>query len=86
MLGGIALFRLGDEGGEALGVQMRHRLVRGHVAHHDLRSGMAFTEGGDELLGELAGLAVAVVDTGVDLQQGGHGHFPWVWLNDRVAI
>jgi hypothetical protein len=30
-------------------------------------------ERGDELVGQLAGLAVVAVDAGVDLEQGGHG-------------
>jgi len=34
----------------------------GDVAEHDARLGVACTEGGHEAIGQLAGLAVAVID------------------------
>ena len=36
MLRGAALFGLGDEGAEALGIQVRHGFGGGDVAHHEL--------------------------------------------------
>ena len=39
VLRSVALVGLGDEGAEPLAVEMRHRLGRGHIAHHHLVSG-----------------------------------------------
>jgi hypothetical protein len=36
--------------------EVRHRVVGGDVAHHDLRLGMTLAKGGDELVGQLARL------------------------------
>ena len=48
------------------------RVVCGDIALEDLRPRVALLEGGDELVGKLAGLAVFTVNTGVDLQKSAH--------------
>src|SRR5258707_15031439 len=57
--------RFGDECAKPLGVKMRHGLGGGDVAHHNGRLGVALVEGGNELVGEAARFAVAIVDAGV---------------------
>jgi hypothetical protein len=58
--------RVGEEGAEALGVEVRHRLAR-EIADDELAAAA-----GDELVGELGGLAARAEEAGIDLQ-GRHG-------------
>jgi hypothetical protein len=75
LLLGAALFGLGQEGHEAGAVQVGHR-VGAQVAADDFQPGGGGQAGGNEALGELAGLALGGKQAGVDLEQGGHGGSP----------
>jgi hypothetical protein len=62
----------GEKGLKTFLVEMRHRLAR-QIAHHQLGIRIAGAQRGDELIGEAAGLAVARIQAGVDLQDRLHG-------------
>ena len=60
------------EGGEAIGVQMGNGSGR-QVAPNHGRPRMSLAPGGDEGVGQLAGLAAIGEQAGLELQEGGHG-------------
>jgi hypothetical protein len=66
---GAARLRLGEEGLEALGGDVRHR-VAGEVAHDHGRPGILLAPPGYELIRQAAGLPAAGKNAGIQLEQG----------------